>query len=199
LDPQPGQTYLDLGCGEGRLMAALGHADAGAVGVDVAPDLLERAAAFGETHQAEVPPIPLGSDSVDGVAIVLTLEHIRDEEEVLAEAARVTRPGGVLAVVINHPIWTAPHSTPISDEGGELLWRPGEYFSVGWSDEPAGETTVRFHHRTMSRLLNCASRSGWSLRRMVEEGITAAQIARTPGLAGQEHIPRLLGVRWELG
>jgi SAM-dependent methyltransferase len=180
-------------------MAALQRAGSVAVGVDVAPDLLERAAAFGEIHQAEVPSIPLDSDSVDGVAIVLTLEHIRDEEEVLAEAARVVRPGGVLAVVINHPIWTAPRSTPIIDEDAEMLWRPGEYFSAGWSDEPAGERTVRFHHRTLSRLLNSASHAGWNLRRVVEEGITPAQIARTPGLAGQEHIPRLLGVRWELG
>lgn len=180
-------------------MAALEGKGASAVGVDVSRDLLERAAAFGETQRAEVPPIPVESDSVDGVAIVLTLEHIRDEEGALAEAARVTRPGGVLALVINHPIWTAPHSTPIVDEGGEMLWRPGEYFSVGWSDEPAGERTVRFHHRTMSRLLNAASHAGWNLRRVVEEGITPAQVARTPGLAGQEHIPRLLGVRWELG
>jgi SAM-dependent methyltransferase len=133
------------------------------------------------------------------VAVVLVLEHIRDEEEVMAEAARVTRPGGVLALVINHPVWTAPGSTPILDEAEEMLWRPGEYFSVGWSDEPAGERTVRFHHRTMSRLLNSAATAGWVLEHMVEEGVTAAQIARTPGLAGQEYIPRLLGVRWRLG
>src|SRR5690606_36769703 len=93
LDPERGRTYLDLGCGEGRLMAALQRAGSVPVGVDVAPDLLSRAAAFGAVHRAEVPPIPLASDSVDGVVLVLALEHIRDEEEVLAEAARVTRPG----------------------------------------------------------------------------------------------------------
>src|SRR5690606_8028911 len=140
----------------------------------------------------------LGSDSVDGVVLVLVLEHIRDEEHVLAEAARVTRPGGVLALVINHPIWTAPGSTPIQDTTGEILWRPGEYFSTGWSDEPAGEGTIRFHHRTISRLLNSAASAGWMLEEMVEEGVTDAQIERTPGLRGQEHIPRLLGVRWRL-
>jgi hypothetical protein len=133
------------------------------------------------------------------VAVVLVLEHLRDEEEVMAEAARVTRPGGVLALVINHPIWTAPGSTPILDPAGEVLWRPGRYFSVGWSDEPAGEATVRFHHRTLARLLNAAADAGWRLEHMVEAGVTESQVARTPGLEGQEHIPRLLGVRWRLG
>src|SRR5690606_13074574 len=85
LAPQPGSTYLDLGCGEGRLMAALESRGARSIGVDVAPDLLDRAAAFGEIHRTEAPPIPLAPNSVEGVAIVLTLEHIRDEEEVLAE------------------------------------------------------------------------------------------------------------------
>src|SRR5690606_29360619 len=63
LDPERGRTYLDLGCGEGRLMAALQRAGSVPVGVDVAPDLLSRAAAFGAVHRAEVPPIPLASDS----------------------------------------------------------------------------------------------------------------------------------------
>ncbi|MFO7294365.1 MAG: hypothetical protein C0P76_014905, partial [Acidimicrobiia bacterium] len=67
-----------------------------------------------------------------------------------------------------------------------------------WSDEPAGGATIRFHHRTMSRLLNSAAAAGWALEELVEEGVTAAQIARTPALRGQEHIPRLLGARWRL-
>jgi SAM-dependent methyltransferase len=198
LDPRPGLTYLDVGCGEGRMMAAIGEQDATAIGVDVSAELVALAARYGEVHRAEVPPFPLETDTVDGVVMVLVLEHLRDEEAVFVEAARVVRPGGVMALVINHPVWTAPGSTPILDEGGEILWRPGEYFSVGWSDEPAGERTVRFHHRTMARLLNAAADGGWRLERMVEEGVAPAQVERTPGLAGQEHLPRLLGARWRL-
>lgn len=168
-----------------------------AIGVDVSPELLERAARHGTVHQADVPPLGFLSDeSVDGVVLVLVLEHIRDEEAMFAEAARVTRPGGVMALVINHPVWTAPGSTPIEDESWETLWRPGEYFSLGWSDEPAGESTVRFHHRPISRLLNSAADTGWILERMVEEGVSQRQIERIPGLSGQQHFPRLLGVRW---
>lgn len=197
LDPQPGHGYLDIGCGEGRVMAAIRQVGGRPIGVDVSPELLERAEAHGEVHQADVPPLDfMSADRVDGVVLVLVLEHIADEAGVFAEAARVTRPGGVLALVINHPFWTAPQSTPIVDDTGEILWRPGEYFSSGWSDEPAGDRTVRFHHRTMGRLLNAAAAAGWQLERMTEEGVTTAQVVRTPGLAGQEHLPRLLGVRW---
>src|SRR5690606_34105277 len=133
LDPKSDGTYLDVGCGEGRLMKAITERGGQAIGVDVSPELAEMASRYGETHVADVPPLDsLSDDSVDGVAIVLVLEHIRDEEAMFAECARVTRTGGTLALVINHPIWTAPKSTPTEDSDGEVLWRPGEYFSVGW-------------------------------------------------------------------
>lgn len=200
LDPEPNKTYLDVGCGEGRVMAAIAETGASAIGVDISPALLERAARFGETHLDDVPPISFAADdSVDGVAIVLVLEHIPDEEAVFAETARITRSGGTMALIINHPMWTAPESTPILEDDGEILWRPGRYFGVGFSEEAAGEGTVRFHHRTMSRLLGSAADAGWQLDRMVEQGVSPAQVERTPLLAGQEHIPRLLGVRWILG
>lgn len=197
LEPRPGRTYLDVGCGEGRVMGEITRRGAQAVGVDVSAELLEQASRYGTVHQADVPPLDfLADDSVDGVVMVLVLEHIRDEEAMFAEAARVTRPGGILALVINHPVWTAPGSTPIEDADMETLWRPGEYFSVGWTDEPAGEGTVRFHHRPMSRLLTSAAEAGWTLERMVEEGVSEAQVERIPTLGGQQHIPRVLGARW---
>lgn len=197
LDPQPGRIYLDVGCGEGRVMREITQRGGEAIGVDVSSELLEQAARYGTVHQADVPPLHfLADDSVDGVVMVLVLEHIRDEEAMFAEAARVTIPGGVLALAINHPVWTAPGSTPIEDSDLETLWRPGEYFSVGWTDEPAGEGTVRFHHRPMSRLLTSAAEAGWALEQMVEEGVSEGQIERIPTLAGQEHIPRLMGARW---
>ena len=197
LDPQPGRTYLDVGCGEGRAMAALARLGSKAIGVDVSAPLLERAARFGEVHEATVPPLPfLDEDSVDGVVIVLVLEHIEDEVGVFSEAARVTRPGGAVALVSNHPYWTAPGSTPILDRGGEILWRPGAYFGRGHADEPAGGGTVRFYHRSMADLLDAAAETGWRLEKIREEGVSPAQLERISGLKGQEHIPRLLGVRW---
>jgi hypothetical protein len=77
-----------------------------------------------------------------------------------------------------------------------VLWRPGRYFGRGHSDEPAGRRKVRFYHRTLASLLTTAATAGWDLWQVEEWGISAAAIARTPDYAGQEQIPRLLGIRW---
>ena len=100
-----------------------------------------------------------------------------------------------LALVVNHPIYTAPGSAPI-DEGDEVLWRPGRYFSSGSTDEPIAGGTITFHHRSMGELLTAASNAGWDLHRLEEFGVSGSQIEQYPAMAKQRHIPRLLGARW---
>ena len=132
LQPEAGRTYLDLGCGEGRVMRALKESGAAAHGVDLTLALARRAADSGPVVIGRLPDLGfLRDDSYDGAFCVLALEHIEDEGRLFAEAARAVRPGGVFALVINHPFRTAPGATPISDSDGETLWRPGDYFSSG--------------------------------------------------------------------
>lgn len=187
LDPAPSRLYLDFGCGEGRVMREVSNSGALVHGLDINPDLAGRA---GVAMVADIGAIPLRDDSYHGVYSVLTLEHVADHELFFAAAARVTRSGGVLALVINHPTWTAPDSTPISDSDGEVLWRPGAYFSRGSSQIPAGDGSVTFHHRSMSDLLNAATQAGWSLEHMIEQPHHE--------LEDQVGIPRLLACRWRL-
>lgn len=186
LHPGPGR-YLDLGCGEGRLMRVVSAYGATVHGVD----LVESLAALtpGPSVVARLPELPIRSGTYDGAYSVLTLEHVPDHRKFFAEAARVVKTSGVLAVVVNHPAWTAPDATPISDQYGEVLWRPGEYFSEGVTEMPAGDSTVVFHHRSMSALLNSAADAGWSMEAMVEQPHHE--------LTDQSGIPRLLGCRWQ--
>lgn len=187
LRPIHGETYLDLGCGEGRVMKVVQEYGARIHGLDFNSDLARRAEL---ALVADIVAIPIRNDVYDGVYSVLTLEHVSDHRRFFAETARVTRPGGVLALVVNHPVWTAPDSTPISDADGEVLWRPGGYFSNGSSEVPAGDSTVVFHHRSMADLLNAASEVGWSLEHMIEQPHHE--------LEDQAGIPRLLACRWRL-
>lgn len=191
LQPEPGATYLDLGCGEGRVMRSVAAAGAFPIGVDIVSSLAATASGSGAVVVADLPSLShFKDDAVEGVYCVLVLEHLADHATFFAEAARVTRPGGVCALVVNHPIWTAPDSTPISDHDGEVLWRPGDYFSNGTSEIPAGTGSITFHHRSMAALLNAAADHGWVLKTMIEQPHHE--------LADQSSIPRLLACRWQL-
>ncbi|MGH8914059.1 MAG: class I SAM-dependent methyltransferase [Acidimicrobiia bacterium] len=191
LRPEEGKAYLDLGSGEGRVIRAVTAIGASAHGVELNQTLARRSAEAGPTIVGELPGLDfLGDDSYDGAYCVLVLEHLEDHQRLFIESARVVRIGGVMALVMNHPIWTAPDSTPISDSDGETLWRPGAYFSTGTVDEAAGEGRIVFHHRTTAELLNAAADAGWSLQHMVE--------APHHELEDQVGIPRLLGARWRL-
>lgn len=188
LQPDEGSLYIDLGCGDGRLLRHLSQSGARGIGLDVNENLVRLVGKGGLV--AQLPEIPIADSSVDGAYSTLVLEHIRDHRRFFDEAARVTRSDGILALVINHPIWTAPESTPITDVDGEVLWRPGEYFSNGLSEVEAGEAHVVFHHRTMSELFNSAAESSWVLEYVVEQPHHE--------LSDQAGIPRLLGCRWKL-
>ena len=94
---------------------------------------------------------------------------------------RAVRPGGVLALVANHPAYTAPGSGPLVDpDDGEVLWRWGPYMEEGTTEEPAGEGTVVFHHRSLARLLSAAAAAGWCLDRLVEHGVGERRAAEDP-------------------
>jgi ubiquinone/menaquinone biosynthesis C-methylase UbiE len=189
-------TAIDIGCGEGRMMreiASMGHR---VVGVDIDRGLLTLAIDAGPVVRCRLPQLPLGERVFDMAVISLVLEHVPEYELVFREIGRVVKSGGLLVAVLNHPMFTAPDSAPIFDQTGELLWRPGRYFDDGYTEEPAGHGTIRFYHRTMSALVNAAATAGFSLEEMIEMGPTESQIARSPLLADQRHIPRLLGIRW---
>ena len=168
-------------------MRAVARSGARVLGLDLSESLV---AGMSGVLVARLPTIPMRESSVDGVYSVLTLEHLEDHESFFREAALVAKPGGVLALVVNHPTWTAPDATPISDQFGEVLWRPGEYFSSGSTEMPAGDSTVIFHHRSMASLLNAAADTGWCLEEMVEQPHHE--------LTDQAGIPRLLACRWRL-
>lgn len=198
LAPASGHRYLDLGCGEGRMMREIVAARAEAVGVDLSSVLLGSARPSGPVVRASLPSLSwLADDTVDGVIAVLVLEHLDDCDELFAEAARVVRPGGPFALVINHPLLTAPDSGPIVDPGDdEVLWRFGSYFGAGHTEEPAADGTIVFHHRSMATLLTSAAAAGWRLERLVEAPAGEERRLRDPLLAAQADVPRLLGCRW---
>ena len=193
-----GEIVLDLGCGEGRIQAIVADLEVTVIGVDVNLDLARVA---GSRHPVVVYRLPdlscFAPGSVDGAYVVLALEHIHDSKRFFSETARVVRPGGSLAIVINHPVYTAPNSGPVLDpRDGELFWRFGDYLSSGSTREPAGEGEVEFIHRPVGVLLTEAATAGWSLEEVQEQGVGSRAAARDPLLAKHHEIPHLMALRW---
>jgi ubiquinone/menaquinone biosynthesis C-methylase UbiE len=95
LEPLSGLRLVDVGGGTGRL-AALGAArNARAVVADSSTGMLARAAGKGlPAVRARAERLPLGSGTVDRVAIVDAFHHMEDLYRIAREVARVLRPGG---------------------------------------------------------------------------------------------------------
>ena len=112
---------LDVGCGNGRILAALrrAHPAATAVGIDISAGILR-----------EVPPpvavgdaarLPVGNGSADVVLALHMLYHVEDPAAAVAETARVLRPGGTTVVSTNARNDKSELDTLWSTAAGDVL------------------------------------------------------------------------------
>jgi SAM-dependent methyltransferase len=97
----PPGRLLEIGCGEGANLAHLG-APSGAVGVDFSRRKLSLArdeVPGPSWARCDAAALPFASAAFDAVLVRDLLHHVEDRCAVVAEAARVLRPGGALAVI----------------------------------------------------------------------------------------------------
>ncbi|WP_169806952.1 SAM-dependent methyltransferase [Actinomadura macra] len=108
LDPLPGATILDVGCGNGTPALRLARErEVRVVGITVSERQVERAnerarsAGLGERARFELASamdIPHPDESFDGAWALESMLHMPDKSRVLAEIVRVLRPGSRLAI-----------------------------------------------------------------------------------------------------
>jgi SAM-dependent methyltransferase len=165
----PGQTVLDLGCGGGidTIIAARRTGPDGLViGLDFLPEMLERTRTAARdagvsnvvTLEGEMEAIPRPDDSVDLVISNGVVNLSARKARVMAECARVLRPGGRLCV-----------SDLTVDQAGlppEILTQPAAWAGcvAGALAEPdflrklmkAGFVDVETRHRQPLSIDDCA-------------------------------------------
>ena len=111
LEVRPGELLLDAGCGEGRHCYGALEKGARVVGLDLDPAGLRAAvgglrsrarelSSMGEMLQGNTFQLPFADASFDAIICSEVMEHVHDYRAAAAELARVTRPGGRVAVTI---------------------------------------------------------------------------------------------------
>ncbi|SCK24620.1 Methyltransferase domain-containing protein [Streptomyces sp. WMMB 714] len=186
LDRLPAGIALDAACGTGRMSALLSERGHRTVGVDSSPDMLARArervpgAGF---HLGDLRRLPVAGGVVDLVVCSLALTHVRELAPVMAEFARVLRPGGHLVTSDIHPERVARGSIP----------------SVRTADGKPGR--LETHRHLVGDYLRAALAAGLRVRRCEEPGGSgsaerAAPQASPPGPA-LEPGPTLEPGPWE--
>lgn len=93
-----GALVADVACGDGATLSLLARAGVLAVGVDVEPRAVAVARRHGPAVVGDAHALPLATGAYDAVLVECAVSTFTDPARALADAARVLRPGGQLAM-----------------------------------------------------------------------------------------------------
>lgn len=180
---------LDLGCGGGLYLDALAATGRTVVGLDRSADQLRYAGQRSpDVVQGDGAALPFIDGSFDAVAAIWISTDVDDFTAVLAEAARILLPGGLLVFYGAHPCFNGPHIEWLDDGG--VRAHPG-YRLSGWHQESPWwgiyvRRRVGMRHHSLSELLTGLVSAGLLIEHVAERGDRAIPTiltirARKPG------------------
>jgi SAM-dependent methyltransferase len=105
--------FLDVGCGNGRVLAMLARKGYRAIyGIDISDVFVEasRKQGFGHIKRYDGVSIPFENNYFDTVGSFNVLEHVGNPQRFLQEQIRVLRPGGHLIVACPNFLTAVLHS-----------------------------------------------------------------------------------------
>lgn len=171
LNPQPGQTLLDVACGQGVLCRRMHERGARVTGVDASPALVDAARSHGPTDidyrvgDARDLSFP-AHESFDAAACVLAIQNIHPIRPVFESVSQALKPGGRFVLVMMHPAFRGP---------GETSW--------GW-DGPAKVQYRRVDRYLIPRKTPIVTHPGsapgiytWSFHKPIEAYVKALRQA----------------------
>jgi SAM-dependent methyltransferase len=162
LPPLAGVRVLDAGCGSGWYAEHLVGQGAVVTAFDAEPRFVEltraRVGDRARVLQADLAqPLDFAPDaSFDLVLCPLALHYVEDWGAVLAELARVLRPGGLLVFSTHHPFmdWK--------------LFQTPDYFATELLEDDWSIGTVRFYRRPLTAMADALAGAGFVIERLVE-------------------------------
>ena len=175
LAPQPGESVIDVCCGQGVLIRPLLEAKVGKfTGVDASPRLIESAKS---RHGADprvwlivadaCQPGPWADGSHDAATCIMAVHDVPDLLGMFSNVARALKPGGRALMVFMHPCFRIPRKSHWGwDADQKIQYRRldsyGTPLEIPITTHPGkgtGEQT-QFHHRPLADLLTAMGKGG---------------------------------------
>lgn len=162
---------LDLGCGTGQYLTAIESTGRTVIGVDISADQLRIAHPRGAgVARADAAALPFGDGSFRTVTALWISTDVDDFRAVLAEAARVLEPGGMLLFSGVHPCFNGPQVE--TREDGARIIHP-IYRDAAWHTEAPwwGQNLRRrigMRHVPLADLLNAFADAGLTIDHVAE-------------------------------
>lgn len=161
-----GKDILDAGCGPGAYAEEMVARGARVSGIDASPTMIALAekrlngrATF-QVVNLELPLDIFAADSFDMVVSALTLDYVKNWDGVLAEFARVLRPGGKLQFSMQHPL--SEYVLNMADDYMQTEMYQARFRSI----DP--KLMVPTYRRPLHDVLNPLVRAGFVFEQLVE-------------------------------
>lgn len=175
LDPQPGESIIDICCGQGVLIRPLLDAKIGKfTGVDASPRLIESAKSrHGADSQVSLivadacKPGAWADGKNDAATCIMAVHDVPDLVAIFSNIARALKPGGRSVMIFMHPCFRIPRHTHWGwDADQKIQFRrldsyatPLEIPITTHPGKGTGEQT-NFHHRPLADLLTAMGKGG---------------------------------------
>ena len=164
---------LDLGCGSGHYFKALAATGRTVAGLDYSADQLRMAQRRSRSiMRGDAAALPFADGAFATVATMWISTDVDDFGVVIAEVARVLRPGGLFGYWGAHPCFNGPHIEWLEDGG--VRAHP-TYRQAGWQAPapwwgPFIRARVGMRMFPLADLLNALVRNGLVIEHAAETG-----------------------------
>jgi len=173
LDEVAGKRALVLGCGGGQDVVALAKMGAVVVGIDGSEAQLAYARKHAQERTDNASFVEgtledlsrFDDESFDLAVSIHALDYVQRPEVALKEAARVLKPGGVLAIAVKHPF-------DVHVDGGPPYRVVSPYWATHgdwpWQFKDGTAAPFRHYFRTMSQWFELVTGAGFTVERLME-------------------------------
>ena len=220
LNVQPGETVLDVACGNGNFSRRLARLGAQVVATDLSEEFIERAKAYAPEGTGQITykvvdalnreqMLALGVGKFSAAVANMALMDMVEIEPLLESLSQLLVPGGRFVFSVTHPCFQTPDTTRLveeEDRNGEMITRyavkissyitPTAFKGLGIIGQPAPQYLF---HRPLSVLFESCFQSGFVIDAMEEATFDADVNSNRPlSWSNYTEIPPVLVVRLRL-